>query len=108
MLARVDRQPAAAAIEHALCDGRGQLAHELRVVGQHEPARTGLQVEGRAPHPGVESELLEGAREVRTYVVPARPALEVAAPLGADGTQGLVMKLRALTGAVTVRTRKLP
>lgn len=27
---------------------------------------------------------------------------------GADGTMGLVMKLRALTGAVTVRSRKLP
>jgi hypothetical protein len=45
----------------------------------------------------------------RTIFLPDTTASQdVEIVFGAPGTMGLVMRLRALTGAVTVRERKLP
>src|SRR5438874_1111053 len=58
VLALADGEAAAAAVEHPLRDRRGEVAHELRMVWQHQAARTGLETDGRVLHPRVEAELL--------------------------------------------------
>src|SRR5207244_12599384 len=64
VLALAHGQAAAAAVEHTLCHRHGQLADELGMVGEHQPARTGVEKEGGVLHPGVEPELLEGLRTI--------------------------------------------
>lgn len=78
----------------------------LRFSAPDAPAASGpAQGESSLPKDGVSPDLWS----TRTIFLPDGTASQdVEIVFGASGTMGLVMKLRALTGAVTVRQRKLP
>lgn len=77
----------------------------LRFSAPDAPAPAGVQGESSLPEDSVSPDMWSS----RTVFLPDGTASQdVEIVFGAPGTMGLVMKLRALTGAVTVRQRKLP
>jgi len=88
-----------------LCVRSGALPKGLRFSAPDAPASEGLPGESSLPVDSVSPDMWSS----RTVFLPDGTASQdVEIVFGAPGTMGLVMKLRALTGAVSVRQRKLP
>src|SRR5262249_11194689 len=79
----------------------------LRFSAPDVPADSGQAAPGEISLP--EDSVPPDRWSTRTVFLPDGTASQdVEIVFGASGTMGLVMRLRALTGAVTVRERKLP
>jgi prepilin-type N-terminal cleavage/methylation domain-containing protein len=77
----------------------------LRFSAPEAPSGSQAQGESSIPKESISPDMWSS----RTVFLPdgtARQDVEIV--FGASGTMGIVMKLRALTGAVTVKSRKLP